>query len=482
MPPPETATPARASDGPASRDFALRSRRGVLVVATAVLGVWLNLYTITSVNVALPSIAEDLGASGMWQRWILNAYLVALSAPLLVAGTLADRFGRRRLFGIGAGIFALGSLGAALAPTTGVLVAARAVQGVGGAVVTPGGLAIVEAGIRAGERSRAIGAYTGLIGIASASGPVLGGVLSQTSSWRWVFVVPVGIAVAAVAVSRRIPETWDPDGRDRRLDLVGAGLLLLASAGASYSTIAGPERGWTAPPIVVVGAAALAAVVALALWERHHPNPMIPVALFRVRAFSVATSATVLVYAGLGVTMFLVSVFLQVAGGWSPIATGVALLPVTAMMILGSPVAGRALGSVGPRIPLTLGPLAMAGGILLFARLGEDPGWLVDVAPAALLFGVGLAATVSPISTTAVDTVSEHHAGAASGVSNTAARLAEAVSIALVPTLAGLAGEDLNVGERLAAGFPTAMHLAAALVALGAATAAVGLRRHDLDG
>lgn len=467
--------------GPASRQFPLRSSDGALVVATAVLGVWLNLFTITSTNIALPSIAADLDASGMWQRWILNAYLVGLSAPLLVAGALADRYGRRRLFDIGALVFAFGSLGAVLAPSTGLLVAARAVQGLGGAVITPAGLALIESCIASDERSKAIGVYTGLIGVASASGPVLGGVLSQTLSWRLVFAVPVAIAVAALLVSRRIPETWDPDGRDQPLDLVGAGLLLVVLGGISYSFIAGPERGWTSPSVATVAAASAAAMALLAVREHRHPHPMIPVELFRVRAFSVAASETVLAYAALGVTMFLVSVHLQVTGGWSPIAAGLALLPVTAMMILGSPVAGRLLDSVGPRIPLTLGPLAMAAGVLLFARLPADPDWLTDVAPAALAFGAGLAATVSPITTTAVDTVSERHAGAASGVSNTAARLAEAISIAVVPTLAGLTGRDLNVGARLAEGFPTAMHLAAGLLVAAASLAAAGLRRHDLD-
>jgi EmrB/QacA subfamily drug resistance transporter len=459
---------------------ALRSGTGAAVVATAVLGSALWLYMVTSVNVAIPTIAGDLGAGGAGQRWIVNAFLVALAAPLLAAGALGDRYGRRRVFRWGVVVFGMGSMASALAPTTGTLIAARVVQGVGGAAVTPGSLSLIEGTLRSQDRSRAIGLWAGLLGVPAAAGPLLGGVASQTVGWRLVFAVPVGLAAVTLWVSRRVPESDDPDARHRPLDAVGAGLLVAALAGLSFVFIDGPERGWGDPVTVGLAVATVAAGSALVGWERRSPAPMVPVGLFRVRPFSVANAQTVAAYAGLGVAMLLVSVHLQVAGGWSPIGAGVALLPITVVMVIGSPLAGGLLDSTGPRWPLAAGPALMAVGVVLFARLGPDPTWAVDVLPASAVFGLGLAATVSPVTTTAIDSVSPARAGAASGVSNTSARMGEALGVAIIPTLGGLTGDALSDADGLLDGFPRALYVAAAVLVLAAVAGGAGLRTDDL--
>jgi EmrB/QacA subfamily drug resistance transporter len=351
-----------AVDAPA--ELTLDSPPGRWVLAVAVLGSGLAFLDGTVVNVALPAIGRDLGASTSALQWILNGYLLTLASLILLGGSLGDRYGRRRFFVAGVALFTVASLLCAIAPSAGLLVAARLLQGIGGALLTPGSLAMLEASFRRSDRARAIGAWSGLAGVTTALGPLLGGYLVEAVSWRAVFLInlPIGIFVVAMAI-RHVPETRDPMA-SAQLDVRGALLAALGLAGTTYALIEGPDRGMTGV-IVLTGAGGTAALAAFLLAERRSAHPMIPLGIFASRQFSAANLVTFAVYASLSGVFFLLVAFLQISIGYSPIAAGAAALPVTALMLLLSARAGALAQRIGPRLPLTLGPVIIAAGMLL---------------------------------------------------------------------------------------------------------------------
>jgi len=440
---------------------------GRWVLAGTVLGSGMAQLDATVVNVALPSIGRGLNARVGALQLVVTAYAVTLAALILLAGTLGDRLGRRRVFIVGVVWFALASLLCAVAPSVGFLVAARTLQGIGGALLTPGSLAIINSAFARQDRAKAIGAWSALGGVAAAIGPLVGGYLVQAVSWRAIFVLnlPLGCVVAWLAV-RHVPESRDPTSTGR-LDYGGATLATMGLAGATYAIVQGPSHGLGSPPVLaaaILGAVGLGGFVVVELRIAH---PMLPLEIFASRQFTSANLITFVVYAALGGVFFLLVVVLQTSLGYSPVAAGAAALPVTAIMLVLSSRSGALAQRIGPRFPLTVGPLLIAAGMLLMTRIGPGVGYLDTVLPAVVVFGLGLAGTVAPVTATTLAAADDRHAGAASGVNNAVARTAGLLAVALLPPIAGLTGNAFQQPHTLAAGFHTAMIVTAGLAVAG---------------
>ncbi|TRW88083.1 MFS transporter [Mycolicibacterium sp. 018/SC-01/001] len=429
----------------------------------------------TVVNVALPHIGADLGAGFGGLQWVVNAYTLSLASLILLGGSFGDHFGRRRVFVIGVAWFALASIACGLAPSPEWLIVARALQGVGGALLTPGSLALISASFQGADRAAAIGAWSGLGGIAGAIGPFLGGFLVEWS-WRAVFWLNVPLAAVVIAVTMvHVPESRD-DEAPSGLDISGA---LLAAAGLGTLTYGLTRWGngdLDGPAAVTIGAGvvSLAAFVAV---ERRSPHPLIPPRLFSESLFRVANLITLLIYGALGAAFLLLVLQLQTVAGFSPVAAGTALLPFTLVMLVFSARAGALAARIGPRIPMTLGPLLSAAGLMLMTRIGPGATWVGDVLPAALTFGAGMVLVVAPLTTAVLDAAPRTMAGAASGVNNAVARVGGLLAVAVLPGLAGISGADYADPAAFNAGFHLAVSISAALMVVAAAIAAIGIRR-----
>ncbi|POX35993.1 MFS transporter [Streptomyces sp. Ru73] len=448
----------------------MATAQGRWVLVTAVIGSGMAMLDSTVVNVALPRIGTDLNTSLAALQWTVNAYLLTLAALLLLGGALGDRYGRRRIFLIGMVWFAAASLLCGLAPNAAVLLTARALQGIGGALLTPGSLALIQAVFHPDERSRAVGAWSGLGGVATAVGPFLGGWLVDGPGWRWVFFLNVPLALVCVPLAaRHVPETRDPTTHGR-FDVPGAALGALALAGVTYALIAAPARG-AAPDVLLAGAAGVLLAAAFLAVERRHPDPMLPPWLFGLRQFTAVNAVTVCVYAAFGGFFFLTVVFLQVAAGYSALAAGTALLPTTVLMLLLSARSGELAQRIGPRLPLTLGPLLCAAGMLLMTRAGTDAPYGTAVLPAVTVLGCGMVLLVAPLTATVLASVDVAHAGLASGVNNAAARAAGLLAVAALPLLAGMGPEAYRSAGAFAAGYRRSLLLCAALLIVGAVLA-----------
>ncbi len=445
---------------------AFESGAGRWVLAIAVLGSGMAFLDGTVVNVALPEIGRDLDASTSSLQWILNGYLLTLASLILLGGSLGDRYGRRRIFALGTVLFTAASLLCAIAPNAEMLVVARLLQGVGGALLTPGSLAMIESSFRPGDRARAIGAWSGLGGVAAAIGPLLGGYLVDAVSWRAIFLInlPIGIFVVAMA-TRHVPETRDPTAGGR-LDYPGVVLAALGLAGTTYALIEGPGQGGS-PVIVLTGAGGLAALIAFLVVERRSPNPMMPLSIFSSRQFSAANLVTFAVYAALGGFFFLFVAFLQIALGYSAIAAGAASLPVTMLMLLFSARSGALAQRIGPRIPLTAGPLVIAAGLLLLTRIDPGDSYVSSVLPGVIVFGLGLTLVVAPVTATVLAAADSRHSGIASGINNAVSRVAGLLAVAVLPLIAGLTGDAFYDPAAMADGFQVAMVTCAALATAG---------------
>jgi len=467
----ETAVPQAGS--PALR---LSSARGRWVVAATVLGSGIAALDATVVGIALPAIGRDFHASVASLQWVVDAYTLTLAGLLLLGGTLGDSYGRRKLFGIGTVWFAVASLLCGLAPNVGVLIAARALQGVGGALLTPGSLAILQASFAEDDRSAAIGAWSGLGGVATAIGPFLGGWLIGAVSWRLVFYINLPLAVLVVFIAaRHVPETKAP-GPVPKLDVRGAICISGALAGITYGLIAASAAGWGSLSVLVPLAAGAVLLGLFILVEAREPEPMLPLAVFRSRQFSAANAVTFVVYAALGGLLFLVPVVLQVVHGYSPVEAGVALLPVTFIMLALSSRSGALAARIGPRLQMSAGPLVLAASLALFTRIGGSGDYLTAVLPAVVVFGFGVAIMVAPLTATALSAAPADHAGIASAVNNDVARAAGLIAVAVLPALAGITGDSYLHPAVLAADFAKAAWIAAVFCAAGGVLAAVTIR------
>ncbi|HYB89309.1 MAG TPA: MFS transporter [Streptosporangiaceae bacterium] len=455
----------------------LAEPRGRWVLAAAVLGSSLAFLDSTVVNVALPTIGKELHTSLAGLQWIVTAYTLTLAALILLGGSLGDRLGRRRVFLIGVVWFALASLLCGLSPDIGVLIAARALQGIGGALLTPGSLAIIQATFLPDDRPRAIGAWSGLGGVGAAVGPFLGGWIVGSIGWRWIFLLNLPLAAAVVAVTaRHVPETRDPTASGR-FDVAGAVLAALSLAGITDALIEAPAHG--AARAAVAGAAGVVAGAAFLVLERRRGRPgsrtapMLPLEVFASRQFTAVNVVTFLVYGALGGTLFLLVLELQVVVGFSPVQAGVSLLPSTLLLLALSSRAGALAQRFGPRWMMTAGTLVTAAGLLLATRIGPGTSYLTDVLPAVVLFGLGLSATVAPLTATVLASADVRHAGVASGVNNAVARAAGLFAVAGLPLAVGLTTAGFREPVALEHGFRAAMAVCAGLLVVAAVLSAL---------
>jgi EmrB/QacA subfamily drug resistance transporter len=470
MPERQTGAEERVAE-PVGGFVAMGQARGRWVLLAVVLGSGVAMLDATVVNIALPALGRDLNAPFSALQWTVNGYTLTLASLILLGGSLGDRFGRRRVFLVGVVWFACASLLCGVAQNIEQLVAFRMLQGVGGALLTPGSLALISASFRQQDRARAIGAWSGLGGIAGAVGPLLGGLLVGTS-WRLVFLLNLPLCLVVILVAlRHVPESRD-ETMNPHLDYIGAVLGAFALAATTYALISAGGGGIPA----VVAVTGVAGVVGLGLFvvaERRSSHPMLPVGVFASRQFTAANLVTFAVYAALGGVFFLLVLQLQIAGGFSPLASGLALLPITACMLLLSARAGALAERIGPRRVMTVGVLLCAAGVLLMLRIGQHASYLLDVLPAVTVFGLGLSATVAPVTTTVLSAASDRYAGVASGVNNAVARAAGLLAVAVLPLVAGMSGEEYRNASAFNDSFRIAMLVCAALLVAGAALAAL---------
>jgi EmrB/QacA subfamily drug resistance transporter len=387
------------------------------------------------VNVALPAIADDLGGGLAGQQWTANAYLVTLSSLILIGGSLGDLFGARRIFEVGVIGFGVTSVFCAVAPTIELLVLSRALQGVCGALLTPAALAVIAATFPPDERGRAIGAWTAWSGIGTVLGPLIGGQLVDAASWRWIFAINVPIVLITLVLVRRVMPTAHTRPPDARVDFVGAALCAFGLAGITYGLIEQPRNGWSSPSVwlPLVGGAALFA--SFVVWEARSRHPMLPLALFRRRNFTIGNVETFSMYAGLGLLFFFLVLYLQQVAGYNALEAGTTTIPVTVVMFLFSTRFGALADRHGPRFFMGFGPLIAAAGLAMFLRLDADVDYLTELLPGLLVFSVGLSMTVAPLTATVLADADEKNAGIASGVNNAIARVASLIAIAAVGAL-----------------------------------------------
>jgi len=447
----------------------LGSARGRGVLLATVLGSGIAFLDSTVVNVALPVLGRELHAGMAGLQWTMDAYLLTLTALLLCGGSLGDALGRRKMFVAGLVWFAIASAACGLAPSIGVLVAARAVQGAGAALLIPGSLAVLRSSFSEDEQGQAIGAWAGLSGVTTALGPLLGGWLITVWSWRVAFFINLPLVAAAVwAAVRCVPESRTPG--PARLDLPGAAAATLGLGGSVYALIEAPAHGPYLAVAAVVGVASLAAFVWI---EARRADPMLPLDLFRARQFSGANAVTLAVYFSLVGATFLLVLQFQGVLGYSPLAAGAALTPITVLLLALSPVAGKLASRIGYRAPMTAGPLVVAAGVALLTGVGRGSSYFRGALPGIVVLGLGLAATVAPLTMAVLAGVEEKRAGIAAAVNTAVSRLAGLLAVAVLPLLAGMAAAD---PESLAAGFPRALWICAAVSAAGGVCALVTLR------
>jgi EmrB/QacA subfamily drug resistance transporter len=441
-------------------------------LAATVAGSGIAFLDTTVVNVALPHISDDLGGGLAGLQWTLDAYLVTLTSLLLLGGSLGDLYGRRRIFVLGLIGFSAASLLCGLAPTIEVLIAARALQGAAAALLVPSSLAIISASFHPDDRARAVGAWSGLGAAAGAVGPFVGGWLVDSLSWRPVFFINLPIAaVTAWIALRHVPETSEGMAAPSP-DLRGAALITIALASTTFGLIE-MGNGVTAP-VVIALVTGVVALVGFVFVESRREHPLLPLSLFRSRQFTGANLVTSAVYAGLALTSFLVTVQLQTGLGYSALAAGAAMLPITVIAALGSARSGALAQRIGPRWPMTIGSLTVAAALLLYTRIQPGSSYVNTVLPGAVVFGLGVTALVAPLTATVLASVSPHQAGIASGVNNAVARLAGLLAVAVLPGVAGITAAQQGVG--FGPGFATALRIAAGLCVLGAVIAFLTIR------
>ncbi|HEX7058421.1 MAG TPA: MFS transporter [Solirubrobacterales bacterium] len=467
------------------------TRQQRLTLVATILGSTVVFLDSTVVNVALPAIADGLDAGLAGQQWVVEAYLLTLVSLLLVGGSLGDQFGRRRMFVFGLVGFGATSLLCAVAPSVEFLVGARALQGITGALLVPGSLAIVAATFEGAARGKAVGTWTAWTGIATVFGPAGGGALIEALSWRAIFWVNLPLIVVTVALTMHsVRESRDPDA-SRGIDWAGIGLSAAGLGGPVFALIEQPTHGWGDPLVWAPMAIGIACFALFVLHEARARHPMLDLALFRIRNFWVANLTTLTAYAGLIAGLFFVGLFLQQVAGYSALEAGLATTPISLILFILSPRFGRIASGTGPRLPMSLGPVVGGIGLILLLRVGSDPSYLGDVFPALVVFGLGLSATVAPLTATVLDSVEERHVGIASGVNNGISRVAGLLAIAVLGAVisakfGSIAGADIDAGPLTAqapdastAAFHLGILIAGLLMIAGGIVAGLGIVNPD---
>jgi EmrB/QacA subfamily drug resistance transporter len=420
-------------------------RRKRFTVIATILGSTIVFLDATVVNVALPAISDDLNAGLADQQWVVEAYALATVSLLLVGGALGDQFGRRRLFEIGLVGFGITSILCALAPSSAFLIGARALQGLTGALLVPGSLAIIAATFEGAERGKAVGTWTAWTGIATVIGPAGGGALVEAVSWRAIFWINIPLVIFTVWLSRaHVEESLDPEA-DRSIDWLGILMSALGLGGVVFGFIEQPMHGWSSPIVAVplIGGALLFAL--FLVWESRYRHSMLDLGLFRVRNFAVTNLETLIVYSGLIGSFFFVTLFLQQTLGYSPLGAGFATTPISLLLFALSPLFGKISTGIGPRVPMCVGPIVGGIGLMLLTRIDANASYLGDVLPGVIVFGLGLSATVAPLTATALNSVAENRVGVASGINNAVSRIAGVLAIAIFGALvAGKFGSTVD--------------------------------------
>lgn len=467
---PPGASDEQRSDGPGVR---LRSGEGRAVIAAAVLGSALAYMSDDMLNVALPSVSDDLGVGVSEMQWVVNGYFVTMLSLMLTAGSFGDIRGHRRTFLTGLAVFAGGAVVAAAAPSVPLLVAGRAIQGVGAALLLACGLALVNGSFGEDERNQAVGVYMGLTAVATAAGPVLGGLLVDVVSWRAIFVAPLVFPVAAALVtSVAVPET--PPNADRGIDTRGALLAFVTIATLSFALIRGPT-GWLRAEVIVALAGAVVSAWAFVRSQRYGTDPMLPLGLFRNRTFSGGNAVTLMSFMVSAGAFLFVVVQLQTALGYRPVSAGAAFVPLYLIMLVGSPQSGRLADRIGPRVPVVAGNLVVAAGVWSLSLVGPGAEFLTDILPGMIVLAVGLATLGAPLTSATLSAVGDHDQGIASGVNNTVGQLAGLLMIVVLPAVAGLSGKTFDSPE-FADGYELAMRACALLCLVSAAIAGLTIR------
>jgi EmrB/QacA subfamily drug resistance transporter len=438
-----------------------------LALIAAVLGSFVAGLDATVVNVALPAIKRDLGGGLAGQQWIANAYMLTLGSLILVGGSLGDLFGERRIFSLGVAGFGAASVLCAAAPSVEVLVVARGLQGVFGALLTPSALAVIIAAFPPAERGAAIGSWTAWTGVAYVVGPLAGGAIVDSISWRWIFLVNVPFVLLTLVVVARAVEERPRGGPRPHVDVIGAVLCALGLAGPVYALTRQPDVGWGAPDVAISLVAGIALLGAFLAWERRSPSPMLPLGLFGRRNFAVGNVETLAMYGGLSLNVFITVLFLQQVAGYSAFEAGLATVPTTIVMFLLSKRMGGLADRLGPRAFMGGGPLLAAAGLALYQRTTADAPYLTEVFPAVLVFALGLSLTVAPLTATVLADADEHNAGIASGVNNAIARIAGLLAVAALGIVVS--------GAITVEGFHHATGIAALLVAAGGVLGLTGI-------
>jgi EmrB/QacA subfamily drug resistance transporter len=441
------------------------SQRRILVVA--ILSSFVAFLDGSIINVALPAISRELGGGLALQQWVVDGYLLSLGALILVAGSLSDTFGRVRVLRAGLIWFGITSLACGLAPTGVVLVIARLLQGVAAALLVPSSLALITSRFSGVAQGKAIGAWTGWTGVAGIAGPVVGGLLVDSSSWRLVFFINVIPIAVTMFLLRRVEEPARP-AAGARVDVLGACLAVLGLGGPVFALIEQGRFGWGSPVVYLPMAVGLLAFAAFLWWEARAPQPMMPLGLFRERNFAVGNLATVGIYAALNLGFFIFALYLQEVGGFSATLAGFAGIPATVMMILFATLFGTLAGRYGPRLFMTVGPFVAGGGFLLLLTAVPPVDFWLHVLPGIVLVGLGLSITVAPLTSAVLGSIHPGQAGIGSAINNAVARVAGLVAIAMTGTIVG---STLDV-----AGYQRAMVVVAALMFIGGVVSWLGIR------
>ena len=458
-----------SADAPA---LSYSSVPGRWVLAVTVLGSGVASLDATVVNIALPTIGRDFHTGVAALQWVINGYTLTLAAFLLVGGSLGDRFGRRKVYLTGIVWFAMASVACGFAPSVVFLIVARVLQGVGAALLTPGSLAILEASFVPADRARAIGAWSGLSGVATAAGPLIGGYLISAASWRWIFFINVPIAAAVVALgARHVPESRDLTVTGK-IDYAGALAAVVFLTGITFAFIEAPTLGWSSTAVLTMTLAGVTGLAAFLAREHRAASPMLPLTIFRERQFAATNAVTFIVYAALVGATFLLPVVLQVVWGYSPLASGLALLPLTIIILALSARSGKLAARIGPRLQMSAGPVVVGVGLAMLTLVTHGSSYVLYVLPAVVVFGLGLAITVAPLTATAMNSASAEHSGIASAVNNDVARFGGLLAVAVLPALAGITGTVYLHPHALAAGFRTAALISGVTCAAGGVLAA----------